>query len=154
MTSRAPSRADVASPPCVLCRPRLETPIVRTSTFWRVALNRNQNQLGKAIIVLRRHLEEVALLSPEEWDALHAEVRWTTERLRRAFSPDHFNYSFLQNQDRHVHLHVIPRYIGTREVAGVEFSDRDYPDRYLEPPADERIVGADVLAAIASAFRA
>jgi diadenosine tetraphosphate (Ap4A) HIT family hydrolase len=37
-------------------------------------------------------------------------VQRTTERLRRAFAPDHFNYAFLQNQDRHVHQHVIPRY--------------------------------------------
>jgi diadenosine tetraphosphate (Ap4A) HIT family hydrolase len=144
----------MAIQPCVLCRRRLETPIVRTSTFWRVALNRNQNQLGKTIIVLRRHLEDVALLSPDEWSELHAEVRWTTERLRDAYAPDHFNYSFLQNRDRHVHLHVIPRYVGTRQVAGIEFSDAGYPARYLEPSADEMIVGGNVLAVIASAFDA
>jgi diadenosine tetraphosphate (Ap4A) HIT family hydrolase len=137
---------------CVLCRPQLETPILRASRFWRVALNRNQSQLGKSIIVLRRHAEDVVLLSPEEWSELQAEIEWVTERLRDAFSPDHFNYSFLQNQDRHVHLHVIPRYLGTRQVAGAEFSDPDYPDRYLEPAADERIVDRGVLTAIAAAF--
>jgi len=97
-------------------------------------------------------VEDVVLLSPEEWSELHAEMEWVTERLRDAFSPDHFNYSFLQNQDRHVHLHVIPRYVGTRHVAGVEFSDLDYPERYLEPAADERIVDRAVLAAIAAVF--
>lgn len=137
---------------CVLCRAELATPIVRRSRFWRVALNRNQNQLGKTIIVLGRHLEEVALLSVDEWSELHTEVCWTTEHLRSAFTPDHFNYSFLQNRDRHVHLHVIPRYVGTRRIAGVEFSDPDYPARYFEPAADERIVGRDVLEAIARAF--
>jgi diadenosine tetraphosphate (Ap4A) HIT family hydrolase len=137
---------------CALCRPRLETPILRESELWRIALNRNQNLLGKAIVVLRRHIEDVTRLSPEEWMELHAEVGWTTGHLRRAFSPDHFNHSFLQNVDRHVHLHVIPRYVGTREVAGVTFSDPDYPARYLVPSEDENIVGADVLAAIARAF--
>jgi diadenosine tetraphosphate (Ap4A) HIT family hydrolase len=137
---------------CVLCRLQLETPILRASHSWRVALNRNQSQLGKSIIVLRRHAEDVVLLSPDEWSELHAEIAWVTERLRDAFSPDHFNYSFLQNQDRHVHLHVIPRYIGTREIAGTEFSDPDYPARYLEPAADEKIVDRSVLAAIAAAF--
>jgi diadenosine tetraphosphate (Ap4A) HIT family hydrolase len=142
----------MTTPECVLCRPRLATPIVRTSEFWRVALNRNQSQLGKVIIVLRRHLEEVALLSADEWTDLHAELRWTTEHLRTAFSPDHFNYSFLQNKDRHVHLHVIPRYVGRREISGLEFSDPEYPARYLEPAANERVVGGEVLSAIASAF--
>jgi diadenosine tetraphosphate (Ap4A) HIT family hydrolase len=137
---------------CALCRPRLETPVLRESELWRIALNRNQNLLGKTIVVLRRHIEDVTLLSPEEWTELHAEVGWTTGRLRRAFSPDHFNYSFLQNVDRHVHLHVLPRYVGRREIAGVPFSDPDYPARYLQPAAEESIVGADVLAAIAGAL--
>jgi diadenosine tetraphosphate (Ap4A) HIT family hydrolase len=142
----------MTSSECVLCRARLETPIVRESDFWRIALNRNQNLLGKAIVVLRRHIEDVTLVSPEEWMELQTEVRWTTDRLRRAFCPDHFNYAFLQNVDRHVHLHVIPRYVGSREVVGVRFSDPDYPTRYLEGTADERVVGQDVLAAVASSF--
>jgi diadenosine tetraphosphate (Ap4A) HIT family hydrolase len=142
----------MTSSECVLCRVRLETPVVRESEFWRIALNRNQNLLGKAILVLHRHIEDVTLLSPEEWMDLHAEVRWTTDRLRRAFSPDHFNYAFLQNVDRHVHLHVIPRYVGSREVVGVPFSDPDYPARHLETTRDERVVGQDVLAAVARAF--
>jgi diadenosine tetraphosphate (Ap4A) HIT family hydrolase len=142
----------MTSSECALCRPRLETPTLRESDFWRIALNRNQNLLGKTILVLRRHIEDVTRLSGEEWMDLHTEVRWTTERLRRAFSPDHFNYSFLQNVDRHVHLHVIPRYVGTREITSVQFCDPDYPARYVEPSADARIVGGDVLAAIASAF--
>jgi hypothetical protein len=47
-------------------------------------------------------------VSAAEWLELHTQVQRTSERLRRAFAPDHFNYAFLQNQDRHVHLHVIP----------------------------------------------
>ena len=44
-----------------------------------------------------------------------------TERLRRAFAPDHFNYAFLQNQNRHVHLHVIPRYATDLRCTGPAF---------------------------------
>ncbi len=49
--------------------------------------------------------------------------------LRTAFQPDHFNYSFLQNKDRHVHLHVIPRYAAPRR-----FLDRDFTDANWLPP--------------------
>ena len=56
-------------------------------------------------------------------------------RVREAFAPDHFNYAFLQNQDRHVHLHVIPRYQSPRWLAGTEFKDADYPDHYRVPGA-------------------
>jgi diadenosine tetraphosphate (Ap4A) HIT family hydrolase len=50
-----------------------------------------------------------------------------------AFQPDHFNYAFLQNQDRQVHLHIIPSYAAGRSFAGVTFEDPDYPDHYHVP---------------------
>ena len=93
--------------PCALCGP-LSTPTLRETRFWRTTFNRNQNLLGKLMIVLRRHEAAVARLSSEEWAELQTEVRWATNRLRIAFAPDHYNYAFLQNVDRHVHLHVIP----------------------------------------------
>ena len=117
---------------CSLCGPSL-TPVLADSTYWHVRLNLNQNLLGKLIIVLRRHEEQVAALTPDEWTELHAQVRRMTERVRAVFTPDHFNYAFLQNQDRHVHLHVIPRYARPRELVGLRFVDGEYPDHYAVP---------------------
>ena len=109
------------------------TNIILESEYLRLALNRNQNLLGKCILVLRRHCEAVADLTPDEWADLQPQVKHATERLIRAFAPDHFNYAFLQNQDRHVHLHVIPRYGAERTFAGLVFADPDYPDHYAVP---------------------
>ena len=134
---------------CALCAPELETPVLRESRHWRTALNRNQNLLGKAIVVLRRHEEAVAALSADEWSDLHGELAWVTERLRMAFAPDHFNYAFLQNQVRHVHLHVIPRYARPRKAAGLVFDDAAYPDHYR--PGEERILEREQVEEIASA---
>jgi diadenosine tetraphosphate (Ap4A) HIT family hydrolase len=117
---------------CSLCGVS-QTPALEESRYWQVWLNLNQNLLGKVIIVLRRHEEQVAALTAEEWNALHDTLRLMTARLRAAFAPDHFNYAFLQNQDRHVHLHIIPRYATSREVAGLQFDDPDYPDHYAVP---------------------
>jgi diadenosine tetraphosphate (Ap4A) HIT family hydrolase len=135
---------------CALCRPELETPVIRETAYWRTVLNRNQNLLGKTMIVLRRHEEPVTALSPDEWAGLRGEVVWVTERLCSLFSPDHFNYAFLQNADRHVHLHVVPRYQEVRRFAGLEFNDPNYPGHY--PPGIEKRVSPDVIAAMASAF--
>jgi hypothetical protein len=76
----------------------------------------------------------------------------TTERLQRALAPDHFNYPFLQNQDRHVYLHGIPRYATARSMAGVRFEDPDYPGHYSVPGPDRRVSTAvlDVLAQLLS----
>jgi|SRR5579859_170054 len=107
--------------------------------FWEVWLNVHQNLLGKLVIVLKRHEEQVTRLSAAEWLELHAQAQRTTERLRRAFAPDHFNYAFLQYQDRHVHLHVIPRYAAPREVSGSIFDDPDYPDHDAVPGRERRV---------------
>jgi diadenosine tetraphosphate (Ap4A) HIT family hydrolase len=117
-----------------------------------VIVNRNQNLLGKTIIVLKRHEEAVARLTPEEWSDLLTELGRVTERVRRAFAADHFNYSFLMNMDAHVHLHVIPRYVESRELAGVEFSDPDYPDAYRGAVTPSEIASPAVIAAVHEAL--
>lgn len=134
---------------CPLCGPAL-APVLREARFWRVVLNRNQNLLGKTMLVLGRHVEDVTQLMPAEWEELHAMLGWTKRCLDMAFHPDHFNYAFLQNVDRHVHLHVIPRYAGPREFAGASFDDLDYPGHY-RVPSPPRVLAGDALAAIAHA---
>jgi diadenosine tetraphosphate (Ap4A) HIT family hydrolase len=138
---------------CFMCERRLQTPIVRESGSWLIVVNRNQNLLGRTFIALRRHEEEVTAITVAEWAELHDEVRWVTERVRRAFAPDHFNYSFLMNLDPHIHLHVIPRYVGTRRLAGVDFGDPDYPDAYRAPAKPEELASPEVIAAVAAALR-
>jgi diadenosine tetraphosphate (Ap4A) HIT family hydrolase len=136
---------------CSLCGSSL-TPVLDETALWQVWLNVNQNLLGKLVIVLKRHEEQVARLSAAEWVELHMQVQRTTERLRSAFAPDHFNYAFLQNQDRHVHLHVIPRYAAPREVSGIVFDDPDYPDHYAVPGRGRRVSPA-VLDALAELLK-
>ena len=83
---------------CSLCGSSL-TPVLDETAPWQVRLNVNQNLLGKLLIVLKRHQEQVARLSAAEWVELHTQVQRTTEQLRSAFAPDHFNYTFPQNSE-------------------------------------------------------
>ena len=115
---------------CPLCEPTLAAPVLRESDYWRVALNVNQNLLGKLLIVLGHHKEAVVDLTEPEWQDLREQLRWATGRLQNAFAPEHFNYAFLQNQDRHIHLHVIPRYATDRSVGGQMFVDAGWPGHY------------------------
>ncbi|MCZ7587719.1 MAG: HIT family protein [Gaiella sp.] len=126
--------------------------MIREAVHWRTFINRNQNLLGKAVIALKRHEEDVALVTEDEWRELRDEVRWVVDRVRAAFDPDHFNFSFLMNMDHHAHLHVIPRYLGTRELAGVVFSDDDYPTVYQQAPTPAQIAPPAVIAAVREAL--
>jgi diadenosine tetraphosphate (Ap4A) HIT family hydrolase len=137
---------------CALCSADL-APILAESGYWRLALNRNQNLLGKCFWALRRHAEGVPELSMAEWLDLHQQLAYTARALALAFAPDHFNYAFLQNQDRHAHCHVIARYASVRTFAGLSFEDPDYPDHYAVPAPARHLTPA-VMAVLAQDLRA
>lgn len=137
--------------PCSLCSPDL-APVIDESEHWRLILNHNQRFLGACFLVLRRHLETVTGLTAAEWAGLHPQICRATEALRLQFQPDHFNYAFLQNQDRHVHVHIYPRYAALRMFTGVLFEDVDYPDHY-RVPAPARKLEAEQYEQIGGALR-
>lgn len=137
---------------CSLCDPALG-PIIVDAVQWRLVLNRNQNLLGKCFLATRRHVEEVRNLTEDEWLELHQQLAAATDALVLAFHPDHFNYAFLQNQDRHVHLHVIPRYAGPRTFGGNDFRDPGYPGHYTVDDPPRRLSPSDESAIAAAISR-
>ncbi|HWQ14908.1 MAG TPA: hypothetical protein VNL77_19065 [Roseiflexaceae bacterium] len=123
---------------CSLCHHDLG-PLILSSPAWRLILNHNQNLLGKCFLALARHEERVARLTAIEWADLHRQLIVATQVLQYAFQPDHYNYAFLQNQDRHVHMHIIPRYAQPRTFASFVFGDPDYPSHYAVPAPEGRL---------------
>jgi diadenosine tetraphosphate (Ap4A) HIT family hydrolase len=113
--------------------------IIEPGSHWTIVLNRNQNLLGKVFLWANRPVEQVIALTNDEWLDLRLQMRRVTLALIKAFQPDHFNYAFLQNQDRQVHLHVIPRYATPRTFEGLAFSDPDYPNHYAVPSPPRRL---------------
>ena len=109
---------------CALCQ-LSEADQIYSTDHWRVVVNHNQNKLGKCMVCLRRHDQDICNLSDTEVCDLWTTIRRLKVALVRCFEPDHFNYAFLMNQDAHVHLHVIPRYHGPRVFAGIEFQDSE-----------------------------
>src|SRR5262245_22080455 len=109
---------------CSLCKPDLG-PMLAESLYWKLVLNTNQRFLGACFWVLKRHSEEVVALAKGEWEDLQWQINLATKALKFNFQPDHFNYAFLQNQDRHVHMHIYPRYASPRTFDGIVFDDPD-----------------------------
>ena len=119
---------------------RAET-VVEGGPTWTIAVNLNQNLLGKTMIVLNRRCRSVTDLTPAEWTDLHAQIRRLRVALDSLFEPDQYNYAFLMNRDRQVHLHVVPRYRAVREWCDKQFEDPHWGEvfgpeqRLLEPTA-------------------
>jgi diadenosine tetraphosphate (Ap4A) HIT family hydrolase len=96
---------------------------IRRSRLWTLALNRNQNLLGKCLVIANRPCDSVLELHPDEWSSLFDHLRQLTAALDTLFAPDAYNHAFLMNIDPQVHLHVIPRYASTRIWEDMQFHD-------------------------------
>ena len=97
--------------------------VIEERPSWTLAINRNQDLLGKTMLVLRRPCTAVVDLRADEWAQLQDELRRLVPALRQLFEPDQFNFAFLMNLDAQVHLHVIPRYRTPRQWNDSEFID-------------------------------
>jgi diadenosine tetraphosphate (Ap4A) HIT family hydrolase len=122
--------------------------VIEGKRLWRIVLNRNQNLLGRCMLVLAREETDVTRITSAEWTELYQQIIRVKNALDQLFEPDHYNYAFLMNQDPQVHLHVIPRYRASREWNGNQFDDPKFgsmirPEtRPLEPAELSRISAA------------
>jgi diadenosine tetraphosphate (Ap4A) HIT family hydrolase len=125
--------------------------IVEEGDRWTIAVNRNQNLLGKTMLVLRRRCTAVAELDADEWGSLHPELSRVAHALSALYRPDQFNFAFLMNEDAQVHLHVLPRYARPRHWSGQDFHD---PHWGRAPGHEQRLLDAHDLARLGSEIRA
>ncbi len=104
--------------------------IIYEGHYWRVLVNLNQNLLGRCVVALKRHEEDLFKLTTHEKEELWSLAAKVRQSLGDLFQADHFNFSFLGNSDRHLHLHIVPRYRGTRFFAGLVFDDKAWGHHY------------------------
>lgn len=121
------------------------TTVLREGDAWRVVLNKNQDLLGKTMLVLRRESSDVLDVEPEEWAAFRDELRTVRAAVDQLFQPDRWNHAFLMNADAQVHCHVVPRYAAAREWDRLTFTDPHFGEvfgreqRILAPAQLQRL---------------
>ena len=125
--------------------------VIEERPGWTLAVNRNQNLLGKCMVVLRRPCTAVTDLSADEWGALRDELRRLVPALDSLFRPDQVNHAFLMNEEAQVHLHVVPRYAGPRRWRGHSFTDEHWgrvfgTEQRNLPPADLKQLAEEIRA--------
>ncbi|HKA12988.1 MAG TPA: hypothetical protein VKI99_21210 [Candidatus Dormibacteraeota bacterium] len=118
---------------------------------WSLVLNRNQNLLGKCMVVLNREETVVTRLTGAEWSDLRRYLRRVTAALDSLFQPDLYNFAFLMNEERWVHLHVVPRYEGPREWGGERFEDPHFGSLF---GTEQRLLDANALLRLSRAVAA
>lgn len=121
--------------------------------WWRARLNYRQDYPGKVLLALGRHEEDLLAVRPSEQQELWEAVLAVRDAVNRVFAPDWWNYMFLGNQIRHVHLHLIPRYAKPRVIHGWEFRDRHWGGLHARQEEPTREVFEWILQAVKAALR-
>ena len=81
-----------AFPPPIVLDPAT---VIEEGALWTIALNSNQNLLGKTMLALHRQCGSVADLTGEEWTDAHRQIRRICNAVDALFAPDLYNHCFL-----------------------------------------------------------
>ena len=94
---------------------------------WSVLLRPRQPTLGSLVLVCREPVRAFSDVSPQAFQELRNVVRRVEATLRDVVAYERINYLMLMMVDPDVHMHVIPRYSGSRQFGGLEFPDAGWP---------------------------
>lgn len=129
--------------------------LVREYDHWVVLLRPAQVTAGSLILAAKSDATAYGQLPAEafvEQGTVIGEIEMT---LRATVAYERINYLMLMMVDPNVHFHVIPRYDGSRFIAGIDLADAGWPgppDLKSAVALDERAI-ALIRDEIASAWR-
>lgn len=129
---------------------------IAQTAHWTVLLRPKQPTLGSLVLVCREPVQQFAAIGADAFADLQPVIQGVEAMLRQVVGYERINYLMLMMVDPDVHFHVIPRYAGTRQHAGVDYPDTGWPGvPQLEPsivPAAE--ARAQLLATLRAAWGA
>lgn len=101
--------------------------VIGETTHWVVLLRPAQVTLGSLVVAAKSDATAFGQLSPD----YHADLAQVTRRveamLSEAVDHERMNWLMLMMVDPQVHFHVLPRYDGTRDNAGISINDAGWP---------------------------
>ena len=107
------------------------------STLWSVFLSDEQDDIGRCILVLKRHGGSMSELADDEWDELRDLVCKVESCLKAVLGAALCNWSCLMNSfykkpapNPHLHIHVRPRYDKPVMLNGNAYTDSEFGHHY------------------------
>jgi diadenosine tetraphosphate (Ap4A) HIT family hydrolase len=129
--------------------------LLREYDHWLVLLRPAQVTAGSLILAAKSDATAYGTLPQAAFAGQAAVIAEIELTLRAAVAWERINYLMLMMVDPHVHFHVIPRYDGSRSLAGLEITDHGWPG----PPDLKSAIALDdagiarTRAALVSAWR-
>ena len=106
---------------------RTEELLVYRNDAWTWSVRPAQPTLGAGILSLNRFALTLGEVTPDEMSLLSDVTRKIEAAVSQTFNHQIMNYLALMMVDHHVHYHVLPRYDGQRDFAGLEWVDNGWP---------------------------
>src|SRR4051812_49058302 len=104
---------------------------IKDFQYWTLSVHENQGYLGRCIIWCKReNANDLTEATVEEREELFSILKDLKLALEKAFQANWMNYSFLGNNVRHLHCHVLARYSTEREFGGMIFKDERWGKSY------------------------
>lgn len=123
---------------CVYCHiTNLENLIYENDSYLVLLNNQDQSYLGRCVIFIKPHREQLSELSDKEWLDFKEMLKVIELAFRKAFGATLFNWSCLVNNSYrkkpytpHIHWHMRPRYDHEIVFEGHTFKDPEFREHY------------------------
>lgn len=73
-------------------------------------LLKNQNHLGRVVVALKTHREELFMLTDEERQGFFSDAARVSKAMKELFNPGKINYGVFGDGVPHFHMHLVPKY--------------------------------------------
>lgn len=98
---------------------------VKEFKCWIVCVRQKQPTLGDVVILLKREIENVSGMLPEEGAEFPEVIKWYEELCREKFGAIKFNYMIMMMKDPFVHYHAFPRYDKNINLFDIDWEDKN-----------------------------
>ncbi len=121
---------------CIFCK-KEKINFIKETKYWNILLGMNQSQLGRCIVVLKRHCGNLSELEQNEILDFFGIAKQLENATKKSFDATMFNWTCLMNDaykenppQPHVHWHFLPRYDHDVVIDGTKFSDSKFGQYY------------------------
>jgi diadenosine tetraphosphate (Ap4A) HIT family hydrolase len=119
--------------------------LLHEGEHWAVLVRPAQPTLGSLVLCSKSQYQSYGELGIDAFAEQQQLVARIERTLKSFCQYEKINYLMLMMVDPHVHFHIIPRYPGEREHAGVQYIDSGWPglpDLARSVAASEPLLGA------------
>lgn len=108
---------------------------------FRLYLFRDQTYPGRCIVAFRDHKRKLSELTVGETADYFACIRRVAQMLDELFHPEQVNIAMFGDKVRHLHCHLVPKYVGGTDFGGM-FQMSPAPAKLLTQPEYEAIIAS------------